>query len=97
MEQTKKQQPNNNFHNWELAAKVIIDCKTTAVHKFRTSLAFTQYDSILQHFTIFYNISQYFVSADKNQKFIWGIKHANKIIVLGYKIDLLFNDYKFAI
>ena len=70
MKQTKKQQPNNIFSDWELAAKEIIDYEATTVHKFRTSLAFTQYDVVLQHFTIFYHISQYFVSADKNQKFI---------------------------
>ena len=43
----QKKQPNRIFINKELIIKVIIDCRTTAVHKFRTRLGFKQYDVIL--------------------------------------------------
>ena len=43
----QKKQPNRIFINKELIIKVIIDCRTTAVHKFRTILGFKQCDIIL--------------------------------------------------
>ena len=43
----QKKQPNRIFINNELIIKVIIDCRTTAVHKFRTILGFKQCDIIL--------------------------------------------------
>ena len=43
----QKKQPNRIFINKESIIKVIIDCKTNAVHKFRTRLGFKQYDVIL--------------------------------------------------
>ena len=39
----QKKQPNRIFVNKESIIKVIIDCRTTAVHKFRTRLGFKQY------------------------------------------------------
>ena len=38
-----QKQPNIIFINTELAAKVIMDCRTTAAHKFRTKLGFREY------------------------------------------------------
>ena len=43
----QKKQYNRVFIRKELAAKVIMDCRTTAVHKFTTRLGFKQYDVIL--------------------------------------------------
>ena len=43
----QKKQPNRIFINKESITKVIIDCRTTAVYKFRTRLGFKQYDVIL--------------------------------------------------
>ena len=43
----QKKQPNRIFINKESIIKVIIDCRTMAVHKFRTILGFKQYDVIL--------------------------------------------------
>ena len=42
-----KKQPNRIFIHNELANKVIMGCRTTAAHKFRTRLEFKQYDVIL--------------------------------------------------
>ena len=42
-----KKQPNRIFINKELAAKVIMDCRARASHKFRPRLGFKQYDVIL--------------------------------------------------
>ena len=42
-----KKQPNRIFIDKKLATKVIMDGRTTAVHKFRTRLGFKQYDVIL--------------------------------------------------
>ena len=36
-----------NFTDETLAVKVIMDCRTTSAHKFRTRLGFKQYDVIL--------------------------------------------------
>ena len=43
----QKKQSNTIFVEKELAIKVILDCRTTAAHKFRTRLGFKQYDVIL--------------------------------------------------
>ena len=43
----KKKQSNRNFTEEEIATKVIMDCRTTSVHKCRTKLRFKQYDNIL--------------------------------------------------
>ena len=43
----QKKQPNRIFINKESMIKLIIDCRTMAVHKFRTRLGFKQYDVIL--------------------------------------------------
>ena len=42
-----KKQPNRAFIRKELVTKIIMDCRTTAAHKFRTRLGFKQYDVIL--------------------------------------------------
>ena len=57
----QKKQPNRIFVNKESIIKVIIDCWTMAVHKFRTRLGFKQYDVIL-------NIEQ-LVLLDKKSSF----------------------------
>ena len=41
-----KKHPNRIFIQKELAAKVIMDCRTTATHKFRTRSGLKQYDVI---------------------------------------------------
>ena len=57
----QKKQPNRIFINKESMIKLIIDCRTMAVHKFRTRLGFKQYDVIL-------NIEQ-LVLLDKKSSF----------------------------
>ena len=42
-----KKQCNRSFINRKLAIKVIMDCRTATVHKFKTRLGFKQYDVIL--------------------------------------------------
>ena len=42
-----KKQGSKMFIDQNLAIKVIINCKTTSAHKFRTILRFKQYDIIL--------------------------------------------------
>ena len=42
-----KKQSNKIFTDEKLAIKVIMDCRTTSVRKFRTRLVFKQYDVIL--------------------------------------------------
>ena len=41
-----KKQVNKIFISKKLAIKVIMDCRTTSAHKFRTRLGFKQYDFI---------------------------------------------------
>ena len=43
-----KKQVKRIFIDEKLALKVIMDCRTTSAHKFRTRLGFKQYDVILQ-------------------------------------------------
>ena len=43
----QNKQPNRIFINKESIIKVTIDCRTMAVHTFRTRLGFKQYDVIL--------------------------------------------------
>ena len=45
----KEKQANKNSRKKELAAKPILNCKTTVAHKFRRSLTFIQYHVILQY------------------------------------------------
>ena len=42
-----KKEVDRNFIDKKLATKVIMDCRTTMAHKFRTRLGFKQYDVIL--------------------------------------------------
>ena len=53
----------------KLAIKVIMDCRTTSVHEFRTWLGFQQFDVTLTRT----------ISANKNNQFIWRRKYANTI------------------
>ena len=57
-----QKQHNIIFIHKELAVKVIIDCRITAAHKFRTRLGFKQYDVILT--------KEDEISADENKKFV---------------------------
>ena len=41
-----KKQPNINFIDKKLEIKVIMQCKTTLAHKFRTKLGFKRYDVV---------------------------------------------------
>ena len=43
----RKKQVNRIFIDKKLAIKVIMDCRITSAHKFRTRLGFKQYDVIL--------------------------------------------------
>ena len=43
-----KKQSKRVFIDKKLAIKVIMDCRKTSVHKFRTTLGFKQYDKIYQ-------------------------------------------------
>ena len=54
----------------KLAIKVIVNCRTTMAHRFRTRLGFKQYDVIL---------TKEKSVANKNNEFIWGRKYANTI------------------
>ena len=45
-QKVSKLQVNRIFINEKLAIKVIIDCRTTSAHEFRTRLGFEQYDVI---------------------------------------------------
>ena len=83
-----KKQVKRIFTDQKLAVKVIMDCRTTLAHKFRTWLGFKQYDVILT----------------KEQSVVTKImiSFEGEIIqtqnnVLNYRIDLYFHDYKFAI
>ena len=71
MENMNQKQHNIIFIHKELAVKVIMDCRITAAHKFRTRLGFKQYDVILT--------KEDEISADENKKFVWRTKHTNKI------------------
>ena len=72
----------------ELATKVTMDCRTTAVHKFIPRLGFKQYDAILTK-------EQSVLTKNK-----FNLKEKNtqtQYSVLAFRIDLYFYDYKPAI
>ena len=70
-----------NFKDEKLAVKVIMDCRTTSVHKFRTWLGLFKYDVI----------STKLVSSFEGQNMLtqWN--------VLSYRVDLYFHEYELPI
>ena len=64
-----------------------MDCRTTSVHKFRTSLGFKQYDVIL---TKEQSVLTKIISSFE------GEKMKTQFNGLSYRIDLYFHDYKLA-
>ena len=87
VEQTKKQ-VNKIFIDKRLATKVIMDCRTTLAHRFRTRLGFKQYDVILtKQQSVLTKIMNSFE----------GENMETQNSILSYKIDLYFHDYKFAV
>ena len=47
-----KKKPNGSFIRRKLATEVILDCIKKAVHKFKTTLRFKQYDVILTKISV---------------------------------------------
>ena len=87
MEEPEKQ-CNRIFIDEKLAVKVIMDCRTTSAHKFRTRLGFKQYDVILtKEQSVLTKIMSSFEGENMQTQY-----H-----VLSYRIDLYFHDYKLAI
>ena len=71
-----------------MSIKVIMDCRTTSAHKFRTRLGFKQYDVIItKEQSVLTKIMSSFEG--ENMKTQYN--------VLSYRIDLYFHDYKLAI
>ena len=87
VEQPKKQ-VNRIFIDKRLATKVIMDCRTTLAHRFRTRLGFKQYDVIL---TKQQSVLTKIVNSFEGE----NMETQNSI--LSYKIDLYFHDYKLAV
>ena len=65
-----------------------MDCRTTSAHKFRTRLGFNQYDAILK--------KEQSVLTKVMSSFEWE-NMQTQYIVLSYRIDLYFHDYKLTI
>ena len=71
----------------KLAIKVIMDCRTTSAHKFRTRLGFKQYDVILtKEQSVLTKVMSLFEGENIQTKY-----------VLSYRIELYFHEYKRAI
>ena len=83
-----KKQHNRVFLDKELTAKVIMDFRTVAAHKFRTKLRLKQCDVIL-------NKEQSVLTKIKSS--FEGENMQIQYSVLGYRIDLYFHEYKLAI
>ena len=95
---TTKYHSNHRKHRYEvveepkwkidekLAIKVIMDCITSSVHKFRTRLGFKQYNVILT--------KEQLASANKNNK---SENMQTQYNVLSYWIEFYFHDYKLAV
>ena len=72
----------------ELATEVIIACRTTAAHKFRARLRFTQFDvSLIKERSVLMKLKSLFDEENMH----------TQNSVLGYRIDLYFYDHKLAI
>ena len=76
------------FIDEKLAIKVIMDCRITSAHKFKTRLGFKQYDVIL---TKEQSVLTKIISSFD------GEIMQTRINVLTYRIDLYFHDYKLSI
>ena len=76
------------FIDEKLAIKVIMDCRITSTHKFKTRLGFKQYDVILaKEQSVLRKIISLFE----------GEIMQTRYNVLTYRIDLYFHDYKLSI
>ena len=87
VEESKKQF-NRIFIDKKLAIKVIMDCRTTSAHKFRTRLGFKQYDVILTKEQL---VLRKIINSFE------GENMQTQYNVLSYRIDLYFHDYEIAI
>ena len=83
-----KRQVNRIFIDEKLAIKVIMDCRTTSAHKFRTRLEFKQYNV---------NLTNEQSVLTKILNLFEGENMQTKYYILSYRIDKYFNDYKLAI
>ena len=83
-----KKQCNRIFLDENLASKVIMICRTTSAHKFRTRLEFKRYDITLTKEQ--WLLTRIMSSFEKKNM-------QTQYDVLGYRIDLHFHDYKLAI
>ena len=84
LDNKSENQYNRNFIDIKLDTRVIMDCRTTSAHKFRTRLGFKQYDIIL---TKEQSVLTKIMSPFKEENM------QTQYNVLGYKIDLYFRDY----
>ena len=83
-----KREVNRILIDEKLAVKLIMDCKTTTAHTFRTRLGFKQYDVIL---------TKELLVLTKIMSSFEGGNIQTQYNVLNYRIDLYFHDYKLAI
>ena len=84
-----KKQVNSIFMDEKLAIKVVTDCRTTSVHKFRARLGLRKYDVIL---TTEQSVLTKIITISFE-----GENMQTKYKVVSYKVDLYFHDYKLAI
>ena len=83
-----KKQINRTSIDEKLAIKVIMDCRTTMAHNFRTRLGFKQYNVILiKGQSVLMKIMGSFEGENMETQYN----------VLSYRIDLYFHNYKLAI
>ena len=84
LENEPKEQPNRVFTCKELAIKVIMDCKATAAHKFRTRLGFkgenmqTQYNVLGYRIDLYFHDSKLAIKTDENGQSDRHIDHEIK-------------------
>ena len=83
-----KKQYNRFFSEEKLVMKVIMDCRITSAHKFRTILGLKQYNV---HLTEEQPVLTKIMSSFK------GENMQTEYMVLGYRVDLYFQDYKLSI
>ena len=82
-----KKQCNVIFKDDKLAIKLIMGCRTTSFHKFRSILGFKLYDVIL---TKEQSVPTRILSSFEEE-------NMQALYVLGYRIDLYFHDYNLTI
>ena len=78
-----KKQLKRTFLKGRLEIEVIVDCRTTAAHKFKTRLIFKQYDIILTKEQLVLTKKMTSLDGENMQA-----KHS----ILGYRIDLYFHN-----